>query len=58
MPKAALDALKKSQDKKEKSEEADAEDKEKKRNTNENGFLCKRRIDVSEHVDALVIGER
>ena len=58
MPKAALDALKKSQDKKEKSEEADAEDKEKKPAMKmKMASYAKEDIDVSEHVDALVNGE-
>ena len=60
MPKAALDALKKSQDKKEKSEEADAEDKEKKTEMKHKMKMAsykKEDIDVSEHVDALVNGE-
>tara|TARA_A200000159_G_scaffold27833_1_gene24579 strand:+ start:37 stop:1212 length:1176 start_codon:yes stop_codon:yes gene_type:complete len=57
MPKAALDALKKSQDKKEKSEEADAKDKEKKDETMMKASYKKEDINVSDHVDALVSGE-
>jgi hypothetical protein len=56
MPKAALDALKKSQDK-EKKEEADAEDKEKKDEKYMKASYKKEDIDVSDHVEALVNGE-
>jgi len=57
MPKAALDALKKSQDK-EKKEEADAEDKEKKdEKYHMKASYKKEDIDVSDHVEALVNGE-
>jgi hypothetical protein len=57
MPKAALDALAKSKDKKEKSEEADAKDKEKKGETMMKASYKKEEIDVSDHVEALVNGE-
>jgi hypothetical protein len=57
MPKAALDALAKSKDKKEKSEEADAKDKEKKDETMMKASYKKEEIDVSDHVEALVNGE-
>ena len=57
MPKAALDALKKSQDKKEKSEDADAKNTEKKDETMMKASYKKEEIDVSDHVDALVNGE-
>jgi len=57
MPKAALDALAKSKDKKEKSEEADANDKEKKDETMMKASYKKEEIDVSDHVEALVNGE-
>ena len=59
MPKAALDALKKSQDK-EKKEEADAEDEKKKKDMKA-GYMSssykKEEIDVSDDVAALVNGE-